>query len=69
MPEENKKSESLGEKLKETNIELKKVHWPTKKELFNYTMITIATVIFFSVAIYLIDSGLGFIIAKVIGSK
>ena len=56
----------IGTSLRETRSELKKVHWPSRKELTNYTWIVIFSVFIVSLIIYLIDSGLGFIIEKVV---
>ena len=56
----------IGTSLRETRTELKKVHWPSRKELTNYTWIVIFSVFIVSLIIYLIDSGLGFIIEKVV---
>nr|WP_330364367.1 preprotein translocase subunit SecE [Peptoanaerobacter stomatis] len=52
--------------MNDTRVELRKVHWPKKTELQKYTVVVIATVAFFSVAIYAIDSGLGFVISKLV---
>ena len=60
------KSKSLGQAIGETRAELKKVHWPKKEEVQKYTIVVITTVLFFSVAIYAIDSALGFAISKLI---
>ena len=57
---------SLSQAIKETRSELKKVHWPTQEELKKYTIVTLVTVAFFSIAIYIIYSGLGFVISKLI---
>ena len=57
---------SLSQAIKETGSELKKVYWPTQEELKRYTIVTLVTVAFFSIAIYIIDSGLGFVISKLI---
>lgn len=38
--------------------ELKKVHWPTKKELITYTQVVIVTVAIIAVAIWIIDSAI-----------
>ena len=56
----------IGTSLRETRTELKKVHRPSRKELTNYTWIVIFSVFIVSLIIYLIDSGLGFIIEKVV---
>ncbi len=36
--------------------ELKKVHWPTKKELFTYTNVVLGTVVVISALIWIVDS-------------
>jgi len=41
--------------------EMKKVHWPNRKELTAYTAIVLVSVFIVALAIWLIDSGLGFI--------
>ena len=63
---EAKLKKGIVTSLKETRTELKKVHWPSRKELTNYTWIVIFSVFIVSLIIYLIDSGLGFIIEKII---
>jgi preprotein translocase subunit SecE len=40
--------------------ELKKVHWPTKKEIVAYTMVVILSVFLIGVAIWVIDAGVGY---------
>ena len=37
--------------------ELKKVSWPTKLELRNYSMVVLIFMVFMGIVIYLIDSG------------
>lgn len=66
MPAEANVKKGIGASLRETRTELKKVHWPSRKELTNYTWIVIFSVFIVSLIIYLIDSGLGFIIEKVV---
>ena len=41
---------------KATMNELKKVHWPTKKELITYTEVVLATVVVIAAAIWVVDS-------------
>lgn len=66
LPAEANVKKGIGASLRETRTELKKVHWPSRKELTNYTWIVIFSVFIVSLIIYLIDSGLGFIIEKVV---
>jgi len=41
---------------------MKKVSWPTGKEVVNYTMIVVFTVIFFLFFFYAIDLGITYLI-------
>jgi len=38
--------------------ELKKVRWPTRKELISYTIVVLSTVTFVTLYFYVIDMGL-----------
>jgi preprotein translocase subunit SecE len=40
--------------------EMKKVSWPTRKELVRYTITVLSTVVFVSVFFWIIDIGLNF---------
>ncbi|WP_405098323.1 preprotein translocase subunit SecE [Oceanobacillus sp. FSL H7-0719] len=44
--------------LKNVSREMKKVSWPTGKELRSYTMIVLATVIFVAVFFFVVDLGI-----------
>ena len=59
---------SLGKFLKEVRAELKKVHWPTKKELGNYTTTVLITVTVVAVLIYLLDKGILGVLGMIMGS-
>jgi preprotein translocase subunit SecE len=48
---------SLKEYFKGVRLEMKKVVWPTKSELWSYTGVVIAMSVFFAVAFWAIDSG------------
>lgn len=63
---EAKSKKGIANSLRETRTELKKVHWPSRKQLTNYTWIVILSVFIVSLIIYLIDSSLGFVIEKLI---
>ena len=39
--------------------ELKKVHWPTKKELFPYTNVVLSVVVIMAVLIWVVDAVVG----------
>lgn len=64
--EANVKNKGIMSSLAQTRSELKKVHWPNKKQLTNYTWIVVLSVFLMSIFFYLVDSILGFIIEKVI---
>ena len=53
--------------LKESKMELKKVKWPTRKELLASTAVVIALVIIVSFFLGLIDLGLIKIIKNIVG--
>ncbi len=52
-----KKKTSVKDYFKGIRIEMKKVVWPTKKELGSYTAVVILTCAFFALAFWAIDSG------------
>ena len=68
MQTDAKEKFSLGKFLSEVRTETKKVHWPTKKELANYTATVLLTVVILAVIIYGIDSVFGFIMSKILGN-
>ncbi|MFT8319572.1 MAG: preprotein translocase subunit SecE [Bacillus sp. (in: firmicutes)] len=52
--------------FREVGTELKKVSWPNKKELTNYTIIVIATVTFFALFFALVDMGISELIRLIL---
>ncbi|MHB1653552.1 MAG: preprotein translocase subunit SecE [Desulfitobacteriaceae bacterium] len=46
--------------------ELKKVHWPNRKQLFTYTGVVLISVAIVSVLMWVVDSGLSLILAKIL---
>ncbi|NLL81174.1 MAG: preprotein translocase subunit SecE [Tissierellia bacterium] len=52
--------------FKGVRSEMKKVIWPTKKELFNYTGVVILLSLFVAIIVYLIDIIIGGIISFLI---
>ncbi len=45
---------------------MKKVSWPSRKELTNYTIAVLAVIAIFTIVIFVFDSGLGFLYNLVI---
>lgn len=48
--------DGFGRIFREMKAELKKVVWPTKKELINYTVVVFITVLFMSALIGVVDA-------------
>lgn len=56
-PVAQKKRVSVGEYFRGIKTEMKKVVWPTRKELTSYTIVVLFTCAFFAVGFWLIDMG------------
>ncbi|WP_035185935.1 preprotein translocase subunit SecE [Alteribacter aurantiacus] len=52
--------------LKEVSTEMKRVTWPTRKELVRYTGVVIATVAFIAVFFAIIDTGISELIRMIL---
>jgi len=48
---------NLGEFIRETRVEMKKVTWPSREDVVATTGVVIATVFFFGVFLWLVDLG------------
>lgn len=55
--------------LKETNIELKKVTWPTKRETTQVTIIVLSFAIVLAILLWLVDSFFLYLITFISGQK
>lgn len=60
------KKNKLASYLKGVRTEMKKVTWPTKKELFNYTVTVLVFSICFSILVYLLDLGIGYVYSLIL---
>ena len=49
----------IGRKFKEMFYELKKVTWPTKKDMINYSVVVLVFMVFMGIIIGVIDLGSG----------
>ena len=49
----------IGRKFKEMYFELKKVTWPTKKDMINYSVVVLVFIVIMGVIIGVIDLGAG----------
>ena len=52
--------------FKNTAAELKKVAWPSKKDLINYSVVVIAFVVALAIIVGLLDTGSSFLVKKLI---
>jgi len=62
-----KAKRSLKEYFKGVRLEMKKVVWPTKKELGSYTAVVLVACAFFALAFWGIDSGFLAILRSLLG--
>ena len=57
MAKDSKKRTGFRDYFKGVGTEMKKVVWPTKKELVSYTSVVILTCAVFALGFWLIDTG------------
>lgn len=57
----------IGVSFREMAAELKKVVWPTKKELINYSLVVLAFMVAMGIVIGLIDAGAGALMQLIVG--
>ena len=67
MANEAKKKFSFKEYFKSVKVEMKKVVWPTKKELGSFTAVVLVTCAFFALAFWGIDSGVLAMLRGILG--
>ncbi len=60
-------SAKVKSQIKGMRSELKKVIWPTKKEVVNYTVAVIAMCTAIAIIVWIIDSGLNRILRLILG--
>ena len=53
--------------LKDARAEIRRVVWPTREEVTQTTMIVLALVLVFALILWLLDSGLSWLVSSVIG--
>lgn len=66
VPAKRKKG-SLKEYFKGVRLEMKKVVWPTRKELSSYTVVVLVVCGFFALGFWLIDTGFLALLKRVFG--
>jgi preprotein translocase subunit SecE len=50
---------SVKRHFKETKAELKKVSWPSRKEVFKHTQVVLAAIVIIGLALWLVDLAFG----------
>ncbi len=56
----------IANAFKNMAAELKKVAWPSKKDLINYSLVVIAFVVVLAIVVGLLDTGSSFLVKKLI---
>lgn len=60
------KMQSAVKYFREVGRELRKVSWPKKKELTNYTLTVLVTVVFFAIFFAVVDLGISELIRLIL---
>lgn len=63
-----KSFEDLKKYFKEAFSELKKIHWPTRKQVFGETVVVMITVVFFSILVLVFDKVLSWLFNYILNS-
>ncbi len=67
MVTEEKEKRSIGKFLREVVQEMKRVSWPTRKELTRYTWVVLGTVFFIAVFFAVVDFGISSLVRLLLG--
>ncbi|WP_216831097.1 preprotein translocase subunit SecE [Alkalihalobacterium elongatum] len=63
----DREKKSIFKFLREVMAELKRVTWPTRKELTRYTLVVLGTVAFISVFFAIVDLGISSLLRLILG--
>jgi len=58
---------NIGKFLRDVILEMKRVSWPTRKELIRYTWVVLGTVAFIAVFFALVDAGISSLVRILLG--
>lgn len=61
------KGRSTWTLMKESRAEIRRVVWPKRDELIQTTIIVLVLVLIFALILWLLDSGLGWLVSSIIG--
>jgi preprotein translocase subunit SecE len=64
---ERRKRSSPGQFLKEVRAELRKVAWPTRKEVMSYTTVVLVAVVFLTALVFGLDQFFAKVVLQVFG--
>ncbi|AHF05882.1 preprotein translocase subunit SecE [Desulfitobacterium metallireducens] len=62
-----KSTEKATEYFRGVISELKKVQWPNRQQLLTYTGVVLVAVVIVAVLLWIVDSGLSFLMTKLLG--
>ncbi|MFV8829644.1 preprotein translocase subunit SecE [Alkalihalobacterium sp. APHAB7] len=63
----DRERKSIWKFLRQVMAELKRVTWPTRKELTRYTLVVLGTVAFISVFFAVVDLGISSLLRLILG--
>jgi preprotein translocase subunit SecE len=69
VPDRRRERSSPRQFLREVRQELKKVNWPTRRELFTYTVVVLVTVVVLTSLVFGIDFVVGKAVLAVFGGS
>jgi len=64
---QTQKGRAAWDLLKDARSEIRRVVWPTRQETVQTTMIVLVLIMVFSLILWLLDSGLSWLVSTVIG--
>ncbi|MCZ6855091.1 MAG: preprotein translocase subunit SecE [Gammaproteobacteria bacterium] len=64
---QTQKGRAAWELMKDARSEIRRVVWPTRQETLQTTMIVLVLILVFSLILWLLDSGLSWLVSTVIG--
>ncbi len=67
MVVQTQKGRAAWDLMKDARGEIRRVVWPTRQETLQTTMIVLVLVLVFSLILWLLDSGLSWLVSSVIG--
>lgn len=64
---EQERKKGIGNFLRDVVVEMKRVSWPTRKELTRYTWVVLGTVTFIAVFFAVVDLGISWLLRVILG--